>query len=105
MDLDSFPLDHEFLEDYEQEEEDECDIEGEPLFEEELANQAVWAKLKRKSKRTKAYTTAEDLLRAFQASEAFKVQNSGKGFNLSHCFKKRSWFEKMQTDMLKFDDE
>ncbi|KAE8767555.1 Eyes absent-like protein 4 [Hordeum vulgare] len=44
MDLDGFPLDHEFLEDYRQEEEDECDIEGEPLFEDELANQAAWAK-------------------------------------------------------------
>ncbi|KAE8798356.1 Lectin-domain containing receptor kinase A4.3 [Hordeum vulgare] len=62
MDLDRFPLDHEFSEDYGQEEEDECDIEGEPLFEEELANQAAWAKPKRKSKQTKAYTTAEDKL-------------------------------------------
>ncbi|KAI5014073.1 hypothetical protein ZWY2020_055463 [Hordeum vulgare] len=44
MDLDSFPLDHGFSKDYEQEEEDECDIEGEPLFEDELANQATWAK-------------------------------------------------------------
>ncbi|KAE8801674.1 Lectin-domain containing receptor kinase A4.3 [Hordeum vulgare] len=60
MDPDGFPLDHEFPEDYEQEEEDECDIEGEPFFEDELANQAVWAKQpKRKSKRTKPYTTAE----------------------------------------------
>uniref|UniRef100_A0A8I6X9Z7 No apical meristem-associated C-terminal domain-containing protein n=1 Tax=Hordeum vulgare subsp. vulgare TaxID=112509 RepID=A0A8I6X9Z7_HORVV len=62
MDLDGFPLDHEFPEDYGQEEEDDCDIEGEPLFEDELANQVVWAKPKRKSKWTKAYTTAEDKL-------------------------------------------
>ncbi|KAE8800618.1 Eyes absent-like protein 4 [Hordeum vulgare] len=52
MDLDGFPLDHEFPKDYGQEEEDECDIKGEPLFEDELANQADWAKQpKRKSKR------------------------------------------------------
>ncbi|XBI20592.1 hypothetical protein VPH35_061850 [Triticum aestivum] len=49
LDLDGFPLDHEFPEDYGQEEEDECDIEGEPLFEDELANQAAGAKPKRKN--------------------------------------------------------
>ncbi|XP_048546799.1 uncharacterized protein LOC125525835 [Triticum urartu] len=38
MDLDGFSLDHEFPKDYGQEEEDECHIEGEPLFEDELAN-------------------------------------------------------------------
>ncbi|KAE8790195.1 DNA repair protein rhp54 [Hordeum vulgare] len=32
MDLEGFPLDHEFPEDYEKEEEDECYIEGEPWF-------------------------------------------------------------------------
>ncbi|XP_044432236.1 uncharacterized protein [Triticum aestivum] len=62
LDLDGFPLTHEFPEDYGQEEEDECDIEGEPLFEDELSNQATGAKPKRKSKRTKAYTAAEDKL-------------------------------------------
>ncbi|XP_020194007.1 uncharacterized protein [Aegilops tauschii subsp. strangulata] len=62
MDLDGFPLDHEFPDDYGQEEEDECDIEGEPLFEDKLANQAAGPKPKRKSKRTKAYTAAEDKL-------------------------------------------
>ncbi|KAI4981413.1 hypothetical protein ZWY2020_021905 [Hordeum vulgare] len=62
MDPDGFPLDHEFPEDYGQEEEDECDIEGEPLFEDKLVNQAAWEKPKRKSKRTKAYTTANDKL-------------------------------------------
>ncbi|KAE8770605.1 Phospholipid-transporting ATPase 1 [Hordeum vulgare] len=62
--LDGFPLDHEFLEDYGlEEEDDDMDIKGEPLFEEELANQTVvGAKLKRKSKRTKAYMPAEDKL-------------------------------------------
>ncbi|KAI5000046.1 hypothetical protein ZWY2020_004635 [Hordeum vulgare] len=62
--LDSFPLDHEFPEDYGlEEEEDDMDIDGEPLFEDELANQTViGAKPKRKSKRTKAYTPAEDKL-------------------------------------------
>ena len=58
LDLDGFPLDHEFLEDYGLEEEDECEIKGEPLFEDELANQAARSKPKRKSKRTKAYTEA-----------------------------------------------
>ncbi|KAE8806994.1 Lectin-domain containing receptor kinase A4.3 [Hordeum vulgare] len=63
MDVDGFPLDHEFPEDYEQEEEDECDIEGEPLFEDKLANQAACAKRpNHKSKRTKAHTAAEDKL-------------------------------------------
>ncbi|XP_044335580.1 uncharacterized protein [Triticum aestivum] len=62
LDLDGFPLDHEFPDDYRQEEEDECDIEGEPLFEDELANQATGVKPKRKSKRTKAYMAAEDKL-------------------------------------------
>ncbi|XBI35029.1 hypothetical protein VPH35_120765 [Triticum aestivum] len=62
IDLDGFPLDHEFLEEYGLEEEDECDIEVEPLFEDELANQTVGPKPKRKRKRTKAYTAAEDKL-------------------------------------------
>ncbi|VAI17864.1 unnamed protein product [Triticum turgidum subsp. durum] len=58
IDLDGFPLDHEFPDDYGLEEEDECDIEVEPLFEDELANQTAGPKPKRKSKRTKAYTAA-----------------------------------------------
>ncbi|KAE8808925.1 DNA repair protein rhp54 [Hordeum vulgare] len=62
--LDSFLLDHEFSGDYGLEEEDDgMDIDGEPLFEEELANQtAAGAKPKRKSKQTKAYTSTEDKL-------------------------------------------
>ncbi|KAE8777862.1 Eyes absent-like protein 4 [Hordeum vulgare] len=62
LDLDGFPLDHEFPEDYELEEEDECDIEADPLFEDELANQADGMAPKRKSKRTKAYIATEDKL-------------------------------------------
>ncbi|KAE8794420.1 Lectin-domain containing receptor kinase A4.3 [Hordeum vulgare] len=62
LDLDGFPLDHEFPEDYGLEEEDECDIEAEPLFEDEFANQADGTAPKRKSKRTKAYTAVEDKL-------------------------------------------
>ncbi|KAE8777109.1 Lectin-domain containing receptor kinase A4.3 [Hordeum vulgare] len=62
LDLDGFPLDHEFPEDYGLEEEDECDIEAEPLFEDELANQEDGMAPKRKSKRTKAYTAADDKL-------------------------------------------
>ncbi|KAI4976315.1 hypothetical protein ZWY2020_049922 [Hordeum vulgare] len=62
LDLDGFPLDHEFLEDYGLEEEDECDIKAEPWFEDELANQADGTAPKHKSKRTKAYTAAENKL-------------------------------------------
>ncbi|XBJ18931.1 hypothetical protein VPH35_009985 [Triticum aestivum] len=62
IDLDGFPLDHEFPDDYGLEEEDECDIEVEPLLEDELANQAAGPKPKCKSKHTKAYTAAEDKL-------------------------------------------
>uniref|UniRef100_A0A8I6WZW9 Uncharacterized protein n=1 Tax=Hordeum vulgare subsp. vulgare TaxID=112509 RepID=A0A8I6WZW9_HORVV len=62
LDLDGFPLDHEFPEDYGLEEEDECDIEAELLFEDEVTNQADGTTPKRKSKRTKAYTAVEDKL-------------------------------------------
>ncbi|KAE8791720.1 Lectin-domain containing receptor kinase A4.3 [Hordeum vulgare] len=60
--LDGFPLDHEFPEDYGlEEEDDDMDIDGEPLFEDELANQIdAGAKPKCKSKQTKAYMPAED---------------------------------------------
>ncbi|KAE8800003.1 Phospholipid-transporting ATPase 1 [Hordeum vulgare] len=111
LDLDDFPLDHEFPEDYGLEEEDECDIETEPLFEDELANQADGTKPKRKSKRTKAYAVAEDKLLCecsrdigqdpktgaeqkhstfwirVHPLDAFKVQHNGKFFNLFHCFR------------------
>ncbi|KAE8776906.1 DNA repair protein rhp54 [Hordeum vulgare] len=61
--LDSFQLDHEFPEDYGlEEEEDDMDIDGEPLFEDEHANQTIAGAPKHKSKRTKAYTPAEDKL-------------------------------------------
>ncbi|KAE8774605.1 Helicase SKI2W [Hordeum vulgare] len=62
--LDGFPLDHGFPEDYDlEEDDDDIDIDWEPLFEEDLANQTdVGAKLKRKSKLTKAYTSTEDKL-------------------------------------------
>ncbi|XP_037418888.1 uncharacterized protein LOC119283438 [Triticum dicoccoides] len=83
MDLDGFPLDHEFPDDYGQEEEDEYAIEVEPLFEDELANQAAGPKPKRKSKRTKSYAAAEDKLLS----------------------RNEPWFKKMQADMLKFTDE
>ncbi|XBI10884.1 hypothetical protein VPH35_138047 [Triticum aestivum] len=93
----TFPLDHEFPEGYGLEEEDEMDIDGEPLFEDELANQAI-ANKKRKSKWTKAYTQPEDKLlcecwryigqdpKAFQTLESFKAQHEDKSFNLSHCW-------------------
>ncbi|KAE8799750.1 Eyes absent-like protein 4 [Hordeum vulgare] len=95
VDLDGFPLDHEFLEDYGQEEEDECDIEGEPLFEDELANQAAWAKPKRKSKQTKTYTVTEDKTRERHRHARHGISSFGgiqgptqcKRFNLSHCFR------------------
>ncbi|KAE8785438.1 Lectin-domain containing receptor kinase A4.3 [Hordeum vulgare] len=59
----SFPLEHEFTEDYGLDEEgDELDIEGKPLlFKAELATQADGNK-KRKSKQTKAYTRYEEKL-------------------------------------------
>ncbi|KAE8766519.1 Phospholipid-transporting ATPase 1 [Hordeum vulgare] len=114
LDMDGFPLDHVFPDDYGLEEEDEVDIDGEPLFEDELANQAVEVQLKCKRRRTKAYTTTEDKLLcecwralcqtprsapnkghqpfgfvsiAFQDLEAFNVQHEGKSFNLSHYWR------------------
>ncbi|KAE8788438.1 Lectin-domain containing receptor kinase A4.3 [Hordeum vulgare] len=62
LDLDSFPLDHVFPDDYDLEVEDEVDIDREPLFEDELTTQAIGLQPKRKSKRMKAYTEAEDKL-------------------------------------------
>ncbi|KAE8776298.1 Eyes absent-like protein 4 [Hordeum vulgare] len=62
LDVDGLPLDHEFPKDYRLEEEDELDIDKEPFFEEELANQADGSKPNRKSKHTKAYMAAEDKL-------------------------------------------
>ena len=62
LDLDGFPLDHEFPEDYRPKEEDELDINKEPLFEDKLANEAIGVKPKRQSKRTMAYMAAEDKL-------------------------------------------
>ncbi|XBJ19559.1 hypothetical protein VPH35_010521 [Triticum aestivum] len=61
-DLDGFPLDHEFPEDYDLEEEDELDINGEPLFKDELANQAA-------------------------SFGGIQGQYGGKSFNLSHCWR------------------
>ncbi|KAE8772753.1 Eyes absent-like protein 4 [Hordeum vulgare] len=73
--LDGFPLDHEFPEDYGlQKEDDDMDIDVEPLFEEELANQtATGVKPKHKSKRTKAYTLAEDKLLCVPSFEGIQV--------------------------------
>ncbi|KAE8816264.1 Phospholipid-transporting ATPase 1 [Hordeum vulgare] len=92
----SFPLDHEFPEDYGlDEEDDEVDIDGDPLFNELLA-QANAKNNKWKSKQTKAYTQNEDKLlcecwrdigqnpKIFQALEEFKVHYGGKSFNLTH---------------------
>ncbi|KAE8811890.1 Eyes absent-like protein 4 [Hordeum vulgare] len=62
LDLDGFLLDHVFRDDYSLKEEDEMDIDGEPLFGNELTNQAAAVPRKRKSKRTKAYMTTEDKL-------------------------------------------
>ncbi|XBI87449.1 hypothetical protein VPH35_025543 [Triticum aestivum] len=90
--LDSFPLDHGFPEDYNLEEEDQMHIDGEPLFEDELANQAAGVKPKSKSKRTKVYMPSEDKLLCEcwrdigKDPKAFKVQHDGKSFNLYHCW-------------------
>ncbi|KAE8790758.1 Protein UXT-like protein [Hordeum vulgare] len=65
----TFPIDHEFPQDYIREEEDEVDIYDVPLFEEELSNQAQATK-KRQSKRAKAYTKDEyKLLCEYMARE------------------------------------
>ncbi|KAE8772883.1 Phospholipid-transporting ATPase 1 [Hordeum vulgare] len=56
LDLDGFSLYREFSEDYELGEEDELDIDGVALFEDELANQAIGVKPKRKSRRTKVWS-------------------------------------------------
>ncbi|KAE8772772.1 Phospholipid-transporting ATPase 1 [Hordeum vulgare] len=98
--LDGFSLDHEFLEDYGlEEEEDDMDIDGEPLFEDKLSKQTgAVMKPKRKSKQMKAYTPAEDKLlcecwrdigqdpKVFQALDAFKVKHDGKSYHLAHCW-------------------
>ncbi|KAE8803128.1 Lectin-domain containing receptor kinase A4.3 [Hordeum vulgare] len=62
LDVHGFPLDHEFPKDYDLEEEDKLDISREPLFEEDLTNQAAGSKPKRKIKNMRAYTEAEDKL-------------------------------------------
>ncbi|KAE8818843.1 Phospholipid-transporting ATPase 1 [Hordeum vulgare] len=114
LDLDGFPLDHVFPEDYGLEEEDECDIEAEPLFEDELANQAEGRHRSARASgprhtrrlRTSFFASVGETLgktprrvpnksiqpfgfvfTVFQALEAFKVQHNGKCFNLSHCFR------------------
>ncbi|KAE8786090.1 DNA repair protein rhp54 [Hordeum vulgare] len=94
IDLDGFSLDHMFPDDYDLEEEDEMDIDGEPLLEGELINQAAGVQPKRKSRRTKAYTTAEDKLlcecwrdvgkypKVGAKQKAFKVHHEDKSFSL-----------------------
>ncbi|KAE8774278.1 DNA repair protein rhp54 [Hordeum vulgare] len=62
LDVDDFLHNHEFPEDYDLKEEDELDIDGEPLFEDGLTNQAVWVKPKPKRRRMKTYTAAKDKL-------------------------------------------
>ncbi|KAE8815487.1 Protein UXT-like protein [Hordeum vulgare] len=86
LDLDGFPLDHEFPEDYGLEEEDECDIEAEPLFEGEAANA-----------KTKAKEVA--LASMMTGVEIMKVDLN------TVSPRKRPWFDKMQANMLNFDNE
>ncbi|KAE8802316.1 Eyes absent-like protein 4 [Hordeum vulgare] len=63
LDLNGFPLDHEFPEDYGLEEEDECDIEaGLCLRMSSPTKPTGRSRSARASKRTKAYRTAEDKL-------------------------------------------
>ncbi|KAE8792509.1 putative serine/threonine-protein kinase [Hordeum vulgare] len=114
LDLDDFPLDHQFPEDYRLEEEDECDIEAEPFFEDEIANQA--ARMNRSARssgprhtqrpRTSFFVSVGEAFgktprpapnkiiqpfgfvsTAFQALEALRVQHNDKCFNLSHRFR------------------
>lgn len=56
---DTFTPCQEFPDDYDQE---EVDIKGEPLFADELTQQASAQKKRRQSIRTKAYTKDEDML-------------------------------------------
>ncbi|KAE8774579.1 DNA repair protein rhp54 [Hordeum vulgare] len=53
LDLDGFLVDHVFLDDYDLKEEDELDNDGEPLFEDELTNQAIGEKPKRNNRQMK----------------------------------------------------
>ncbi|KAE8811984.1 Lectin-domain containing receptor kinase A4.3 [Hordeum vulgare] len=69
--LDGFPLDHEFPEDSGLEEEDELDIEEEPFYEDELTNQVVGVKPKRKRRRAKAYTATEDKFLSMQSTRGW----------------------------------
>ncbi|KAE8800441.1 Phospholipid-transporting ATPase 1 [Hordeum vulgare] len=101
---DSTGSEHEFPEDYGlDEEEDEVDIDGNPLFfEQELTAQAN-ANRKRKSKWSKACTKDEDKLlcecwiRALQAFEALKAQYEGKSFNFTHFWMIINGEEKFKT--------
>ncbi|KAE8770193.1 DNA repair protein rhp54 [Hordeum vulgare] len=62
LDLDVFAFDHMFLDDYGLEEEYEVDINGEPLFKDELDNQDTGMQPKRKRRWMRAYTEVEDKL-------------------------------------------
>ncbi|KAE8798441.1 Eyes absent-like protein 4 [Hordeum vulgare] len=62
MYLDSFLLDHVFPDDYGLEEKDVVDIDGDPLFENELTTQADGVQPKQKNRRATTYTTGDDKL-------------------------------------------
>ncbi|KAE8818129.1 Lectin-domain containing receptor kinase A4.3 [Hordeum vulgare] len=107
--LDGFPFDHELLEYYGLEEkDDDMDINGEPLFEEELANQtASGAKPNSKSKRMKAYTPAEDKLlcecwRDIRQDPKVGLNKSGQpyGLRVHHEFHERKKFPPYQMQSM-----
>ncbi|KAE8783786.1 Lectin-domain containing receptor kinase A4.3 [Hordeum vulgare] len=81
MDLDDFPLDHEFPEDYGQE--------WVSILKRWRVIQQEYYKFCATLESVKARPVSgigmQDM--AFQALEAFKVQHNGKCFNLSHCFR------------------
>ncbi|KAE8787005.1 Phospholipid-transporting ATPase 1 [Hordeum vulgare] len=87
LDLDDFPPVHVFSDEYDLEEEDEVDIDGKPLFKDELANQAVGVQHKRKRRRTKAYTKVEDKLLCIPRFGGIPCPTQSKSFNLSHCWR------------------
>ncbi|XBH64459.1 hypothetical protein VPH35_118216 [Triticum aestivum] len=97
LDLDGFLLNHEFPEDYGLEEEDELDIDGEPLFEDELANQAAGAKSERDKLLCECWRDIGQDPKVFHTLEAFKVQHEGKSFNLSHCWRVINGEEKFKA--------
>ncbi|KAE8775273.1 C2 domain-containing protein [Hordeum vulgare] len=114
MDLDGFPLDHEFPEDYGQEEEDSVTSKGSLCSRTSSPTKPPGRRRSARANgprhtqrpRTSFFASVGETLgktprrapnkssqlfgfmsTALEALEAFKVQHNGKCFNLSHCFR------------------